>query len=74
MINLKSLTKKDIGRWVIYDDGIGNVERGRLKSWNDHFIFVVYKCNHDWDNFTDYTGNATFPDDISFDEAQIKFI
>lgn len=44
MINIKSLTAGDKGRWVVYDGHHhGPKEYGRLKYWNDLFIFVVYK-------------------------------
>jgi hypothetical protein len=65
MITLEKLSYKDIGRWVIYNDGFKQ-EKGRIKSWNDEFIFVVYKCNEEWDRFQDYTGCATNPEDLGF--------
>lgn len=65
MIDIAKLTKEDIGRWVVYEDGFKK-EKGRIKSWNDHYIFVVYKCNHEWDRFQDYTGCATSPEDLRF--------
>jgi len=65
MIAIAELTKEDIGKWVVYDDNFKK-EKGRIKSWNDTFIFVVYKCDMKWDRFQDYTGCATKPEDLSF--------
>ncbi len=65
MIDIAKLTKDDIGRWVVYDKP-HRTEKGRLKSWNDFWVFVVYKCNHQWDKFQDYTGCATKPEDLEF--------
>jgi len=67
MINIKELTSKDVGRWVSYIPAYGNIEHGRIKSWNDKYIFVVYKCNNEWDRFQDFTGVATNPEDLVFD-------
>ena len=66
MIDLAKLTKEDIGRWVEYRGTGGEVERGRLKGWNEQFIFVVYKCAGEWNRFQDFTGVATKPTDLSF--------
>lgn len=76
MIDITKLTDKDIGRWVIYKpfhaksfDDRDQWERGKLKSWNDTNIFVVYHCNNEWHRFQDYTGAATDPNDLIFEEA-----
>lgn len=66
MINIKELTIEDGGRWVEYINGTGEKERGRIKSWNDSFIFVVYKCNEEWLRYRDFTGVATSPQDLTF--------
>lgn len=68
MIDITKLTDKDIGRWVIYKDGTGDTERGKLKSWNSKIIFVVYHANGNWDadHWKDYTGQATRPEDLEF--------
>jgi hypothetical protein len=65
MIDIPTLRKSDIGKWVLY---IRNnpEEKGRLKSWNDKFIFVVYKCAGEWDRFEEFTGQATDPEDLRF--------
>lgn len=64
MIEINKLTEKDIGRWVTYQGGSGEIKQGRIKSWNDVFIFIVYKCDHQWHKFEDYTGCATKPEDL----------
>lgn len=66
MVNINVLKQEDIGRWVTYTDGVGNKERGKIKSWNDKWIFVVYKCGDEWDNFQDYTAAATDPNDLEW--------
>ena len=66
MINIKELDERDRGRWVKYEDSVGKTERGRIKSWNDKYIFVVYKCNNQWDRFQDFTGCSTNPEDLTF--------
>ena len=67
MIDIKKLTSKDVGRWVSYTPDYGNIAHGRIKSWNDKYIFVVYKCNNEWDKFQNFTGEATNPQDLVFD-------
>lgn len=73
MIDIKSLTKKDIGRWVVYKRKYGKTHHhpqtkkfGRLKSWNNLFIFVVYQCADNWQDFMIYTGCATYPKYLEF--------
>lgn len=73
MIEIKSLTKKNIGQWVVYRKTYGpdhhhpeTKEYGRIKSWNARFIFVVYKCADQWRDFSEYTGCATNPEDLDF--------
>lgn len=48
-----------IGRWVVYTNGAGKLRPGRIKSWSDVWVFVVYKCNDDWGNFLQYTAAPT---------------
>ncbi len=62
MISIASLTEPDRGRWVCYNKR----ERGRIKDWNDEFIFVVYHCDDQWDKFYRYTAAATMPEDLEF--------
>jgi len=67
MIDLKNITQKDIGKWVIYHDSFDKkAEQGRIKSYNNRFIFVVYACSGEWDRYQAYTGVATRPEDLEF--------
>jgi len=66
MISINTLKEEDVGREVNYTNGVGKKEHGRIKSWNDKWIFVVYHCAEDWDNFRDYTAAATDPRDLEF--------
>jgi len=53
------------GMWVKYVPFLGGVsEIGRVKSWNDKFVFVVYKCDEKWDQYENYTGAATKIEDL----------
>ena len=69
MIDISKLTEKDIGRWGKYTD-FSKTEIGKIKSWNAKFIFVVYSCNHDWNNFKNYTAAATNPEDLIFETSR----
>jgi len=66
MIDIAQLQKEDIGKWVLYEDGCVKQEKGRIKSWNDKYIFVVYKCAGEWHRFQDFTSAATSPEDLRF--------
>ena len=70
MIDIKKLTNADIGKWVEYKT-YHKTEDGKIKGWNNNWIFVVYLCNNEWDKFKDYTGNATEPNDLSFIDGNI---
>ena len=67
MINIEKLTKADKGKNVIYTNGVGSKEFGRIKSWNYDWIFVVYNCADEWDNYQNYTAAATDPRDLEFE-------
>ena len=45
-----------IGQWVKH---LQTRTIGRVKTWNDKWVFVVYNCDNDWKNFRNYTGEAT---------------
>ena len=66
MIHIKKLKFFHAGRYVVFDDGIREKQIGRIKRWNDTWIFVVYKCGEDWEDFKDYTACATKPEDLDF--------
>lgn len=57
-------TKTDeyiIGEWVIYCDRGLRQELGRVKSFNATYVFVVFNCDCNWNNYTDYTAQACYP-------------
>ncbi|HEY0658044.1 MAG TPA: hypothetical protein VGD05_06205 [Pyrinomonadaceae bacterium] len=66
-LDIKKLTSSDIGRWVVHYDALGNEQRGKLKSWNAHTIFVVFNCAGEWDRFQEFTGAGCRPDDLIFE-------
>ena len=66
MIDILKLNEEDIGKWVEYNSSPNKIEKGRIKSWNKINIFVVYKCDNQWDKFQNYTGCATSPEDLNF--------
>jgi hypothetical protein len=71
MIDAFELRKTDKGRWVKFTDGAyGKDQLGRIKSWNGYNIFVVYHCDGDWDNYADYTAEATHPSRLEFTEKE----
>jgi hypothetical protein len=71
MIHIPDLTLSDIGRWVVYNSG-RRAEEGRLKGWNQQFIFVVYACDKQWDRYYDFTAAATDPGKCVFSGGRIK--
>jgi hypothetical protein len=66
MVDINLLSNDDVGKWVTYKPEFGEKESGRIKSWNSRFIFVVYKCDNNWDRFEDYTACATNPSDLDW--------
>ena len=40
-----------VGRWVYYKPTYGRREKGIIKSWSDFWVFVVFNCGGDWNNF-----------------------
>lgn len=65
-MDIQNLTKEHIGKWVKYTPSAGESEVGRIKSWNDRWVFVVYNCDHNWSDYQDYTAAATNPKDLIF--------
>ena len=49
------------GDKVTYTSPHGTKENGIIKNFNDSrtYVWVVYKCNNDWDNYQNYTGQCT---------------
>lgn len=67
MIDIIKLTNDDIGKWVTYTSSGGDkVEQGKIKSWNDKYIFVVYGWSAEQSNWQEYTGASTRPEDLEF--------
>lgn len=62
-INHRELTESDKGRWVEYWP---SSEKGRIKSWNKSFVFVVYKCGGNWNDYQNYTAASTHPKSLRF--------
>jgi hypothetical protein len=69
MIVIQDLTTGDIGRWVVYRY-FGGQQQGRIKSWNQDSVFVVYHCNNEWDRFLDFTPLRTNPKDLEWSLRQ----
>jgi hypothetical protein len=66
MIHTKELGPEHVGRWVLYRGGAGEIETGKIKSWNDRVVFVVYHCNNEWHRFSEFTAAPTDPSDLTF--------
>lgn len=62
---MKMLNKLEVGDYVTYVSN-NTYEIGRIKRFTEFkgFIFVVYYCNNDWDNYQDYTGILTNKDSL----------
>ena len=57
-----------IGDKVTYTaEASGTVKKGIISSLHsgNAFIFVVYDCSEDWDNFNDYTGQLTLVSNLT---------
>jgi len=54
----------EIGEKVHYSPNYGKPENGVVKSIGRNVIFVVYKCNSEWNRYYDFTGQATDPADL----------
>jgi len=67
-IILSELKKSDKGRMVIYRSRGGDkIERGKISSWNDRFIFVNYEdCPESCPDFFNPTAAATLPEDLEW--------
>ena len=59
MIDTKKLTESDKGRFVIYRHKYSYSVIGKIRSWQNNYIYVVYNCDDDWDNYMNYTAAAT---------------
>jgi len=70
MIDITKLEESDIGRWVQFDKGFRSEETGRIKSFNRLYVFVVFKCDGDWDNYAKYTAESVEPSRLEFIEKE----
>jgi len=66
-LNGLQITAVDLGRWVTYTDDTGQIQRGRLKSFDAVHAFVVFHCNDDWDNYQNYTAQAVAREALNYD-------
>jgi len=64
-INLNLLSEKDAGRWVLNNNQGNDYYKGRVKDWDDEFIYIVYDCD-DWNNYMDFESVATLPENLEF--------
>ncbi len=73
IVRLNKICQADISRYVKYYSKYGyGSEVGRIKGFNKAWIYVVYQCDDNWENYQDYTGIATSASYLSFisnDEA-----
>ena len=58
-----------VGEWVVQCQRGIRLELGRVKSINSKFVFVVFHCDTNWNNFTDYTGQACHPSQLEVVES-----
>jgi len=68
-MKISELTKDDVGKWVVCHLSKGD-ELGKIKDWTHKYIYVVYKCAGDWNNFKNYTGVATPPEMLTFSKVK----
>jgi hypothetical protein len=64
VIDLTTLTPADTGRTVVYRDGFGYEQRGRLIAWNERVLFVRYYTM----GVLGYTAQATNPEDLTWED------
>lgn len=52
---------------VHYTSNDGKIENGIIKSFEEskRLVYVVYKCANNWERYYDYTGSATYIDDLT---------
>lgn len=67
MIHISDLKPEHVGQWVRWRGGHpDHREEGRIKSWNERYVFVVFKCDDNWERFEDYAGQSCDPSNIDF--------
>jgi len=70
MIDVSKMKQTDIGRWVKFDKGFRREETGRIKSFNSLYVFVVFKCDGNWDAYDRYTAETVHPERLDFIEKE----
>jgi len=72
MIDIIKLEESDKGRWVQFTPYYGDTAKalGKIKSWNIKYIFVVFQCDGDWKNYTNYTAEAVDPSRLEFTDKE----
>jgi hypothetical protein len=63
-IRIDDLGPDQIGAWVNYIRATSEPRKGRIKYWNQRFVFVVFDCANQWDRFTDFVAAPTNPEDL----------
>src|SRR5260221_907778 len=48
MDDIKEVGPEYIGKWVEFRGGTGESESGRITSWTDKYVRVVYRCDNQW--------------------------
>ena len=66
MINIKKLTEKDIGRKVICSTCKGIENFGRIKTWDDRLIYVIYD---DWGCSEGFISEPVYPQYLTFEKG-----
>lgn len=55
----------NVGDKVHYTAPLCVKENGIVKQVSGNMAFVVFHCDSDWDNYTEYTGQATYLKDLT---------
>ena len=66
IVRTKTITFK-VGDKVTYVPKYGDLEHGKIKSLNEFdptAVFVVFKCNEEWESYQNYTGASTKISDL----------
>ena len=72
--NAKCLSEGDYVNYIPFKNcDKSQYEYGRIKSiQSSEFVFVVYNCNNDWDNYQNYTGQRTAIKDLILTTNKFK--
>lgn len=64
---VQSFKNEDIWRMVFFVDHLNNLNKWKLKSFNNETktARVVYTCNNDWENYDKYTWVSTQYEDLT---------